>query len=595
MLGIENTLLLDLGLIVVGAAAFAFLGKLVRMPSIVAYIFAGILLGPVLGLVEIDHSLELIAEVGIALLLFLVGLELSFAKIRDVGRVAVAAGVGQVLFTACGGVVICLLLGFDFIASVFIAVALTFSSTVVVVKLLDQKGHLNRLYGRMAVGIFLVQDLIVILVLTLLAGLGHGDGLALGPVVLGLGQAFGGMALLLGIVLLASKYLLPGPFAWAARSPDTIFIWALFWCFLVAGLAGLLNLSLEIGAFLAGIALAQLPYNDDLRRRLHPLMSFFIAVFFVTLGIQMDLSAAREHALSAGVLSLFVIIGNPLIFMIIISRMNYSEWNSFQTSITVAQISEFSFIFAALGVSSGMIAQEVLSIVAVVGIVTITASAYMILYSDLLYRVCRGLRILALFRAKQTPDDEAISSRSGHVIVVGMNRLGVEIVRGLLRRGEGVLAVDTDPAKLQGLEGADILIGNVEYESVVEEIGMHEAKLVVSALQIEDANHLLAYRCRQMGVPCAIHAFDVSVVEDLLDLDTSYLMMPSVDGLIEQREILAREGLVNPAQRETSNVEHRVNVEHRTLNIERRILDDADQTTDFEAGSSEPEKRGSSG
>ncbi|MFP4259441.1 MAG: cation:proton antiporter [Opitutales bacterium] len=543
MTGFEHTLLLDLGFIVVGAAAFAFLGKLVRMPSIVAYIFAGILLGPVLQVVELDHSLELISELGIALLLFLVGLELSFEKIRDVGRVAVAAGVGQVVFTACGGIVICLALGFDWIASLFLAVALTFSSTVVVVKLLDQKGHLNRLYGRMAVGIFLVQDLIVILVLTLLAGLGQGEeqGLAFGPVLLGLAQAFGGMGLLLGIVLLASKYLLPRPFAWAARSPDTIFIWALFWCFLVAGLAGVLNLSLEIGAFLAGIALAQLPYNDDLRRRLHPLMSFFIAVFFVTLGIQMDLSAARENAFSAGVLSLFVIIGNPLIFMIIISRMNYSEWNSFQTSITVAQISEFSFIFAALGVSSGMIAQEVLSIIAVVGIVTITASAYMILYSDLLYRICRRLRILALFRAKQTPDEESVSSRSGHIIVVGMNRLGVEIVLGLVQRGEQVLAVDTDPAKLLGLDGAEILIGNVEYETVIEEIDLREAKLVVSALQIEDANHLLAYRCRKLGVPCAIHAFDVSVVEDLLDLDTNYLMMPSIDGLIEQREILERE------------------------------------------------------
>ena len=553
MQGSDYTLLLDLGFIVIGAAAFAFLGKLVRMPSIVAYIFAGIFLGPVLGLVEIGHSLELIAEVGIALLLFLVGLELSFAKIRDVGRVAVAAGVGQVVFTAAGGIVICLLLGFDLIASVFLAVALTFSSTVVVVKLLDQKGHLNRLYGRMAVGIFLVQDLIVILVLTLLAGLGHGDGLAFGTVALGLGKAFGGMALLLGIVLLASKYLLPRPFAWAARSPDTIFIWALFWCFLVAGLAGILDLSLEIGAFLAGIALAQLPYNDDLRRRLHPLMSFFIAVFFVTLGVQMDLSAARENALPAAVLSLFVIIGNPLIFMFIISRMNYSEWNSFQTSITVAQISEFSFIFAALGFSSGMITQDVLSIVAVVGIVTITVSAYMILYSDLLYRVCRRLRILRPFRAKQTPDDERITSRLGHVIVVGMNQLGVEIVQGLVRRGELVLAVDTDPAKLLGLDGAEVLIGNVEYESVVEEIGMREAKLVVSALQIEDTNHLLAYRCRKLGVPCSIHAFDVSVVDDLMDLETSYLLMPNVDGLVEQRDILEKEGLVG--ERPTSNME----------------------------------------
>ncbi|MFP4069220.1 MAG: cation:proton antiporter [Verrucomicrobiota bacterium] len=542
MHGSEFSLLLNLGFIVVTAAVFAFLGKLVRMPSIIGYILAGIVLGAGLGLVEIDHSLELISELGIALLLFLVGLELSFAKIRDVGRVAVAAGIGQVVFTALGGIVLCLLLGFDFIASLFIAVALTFSSTVVVVKLLDQKGDLNRLYGRIAVGIFLVQDLVVILVLTLLAGLGAGGSFQLGAVAYGLAKAFGGMALLLAIALTASKYLLPRPFAWASNAPDTIFIWALFWCFLIAGLAGVLGLSIEIGAFLAGIALAQLPYNEDLRLRLHPLMNFFIAVFFVTLGIQMDLSAAKEHWLTAAILSLFVIVGNPLIFMIIISRMGYSEFTSFRTSVTVAQISEFSFIFAAMGVSSGLIGQEVLSIVAVVGIVTIAVSAYMILYSEALYRACRWLRILRLFRAGQEVEPEPHHDRSGHVIVVGMNALGREIVRQLSLRGERVLAIDTDAGKLLGLGAADTLIGNVEYQSVVEEIGLREAKLVVSALQIEDTNHLLAYRCRSAKVPCAIHAFDLSVVDDLIELDTDYLLVPAIDGAIEQCDFIEKGG-----------------------------------------------------
>jgi len=124
-----------------------------------------------------------------------------------------------------------------------------------------------------------------------------------------------------------------------------------------------------------------------------------------------------------------------------------------------------------------------------------------------------------------------------------MNALGREIVKQLTLRSERVLAIDTDPKKLEDLGGADILIGNVEYQSVVEEIGLREAKLVVSALQIEDTNHLLAYRCRSAGVPCAIHAFDVSVVEDLLDLDTAYLLMPAVDGVVEQRDLMEKEGV----------------------------------------------------
>jgi len=542
----ELHLLRDLGFIVVTAAAFAFLGKLVKMPSIVAYIFAGIALGPVLHLVELEHSLELISKLGIALLLFLVGLELSFDKIRDVGGVAIVAGLGQVVFTALGGLALCLVLGFDLIASIFLAVGLTFSSTVVVVKLLDQKGDLGRLYGRIAVGIFLVQDLVVIAVLTLLSGLGATGEFTLSGVAGGLTKAVIGMIGLLAVVLLASRFLLPRPFAWASRSPDTLFIWALFWCFLITGLAGFLGLSLEVGAFLAGVALAQMPFNADLHRRLHPLMTFFVAIFFVTLGIRTDVSAAVDNWQASLALSLFVIIGNPLIFMLIIARMGYSERTAFRTSLTVAQISEFSFIFATMGLAAGLVGEEVLSITTLVGIVTIAISAYMILYTDRIYAVCKRLGILKLFRAKPTPETEGAGERTGHVIVVGMNALGREIVRRLVARGEQVLAIDTDPAKLEGLDGAETEIGNVEYETVLEEAGLHDARLVVSALQIEDANHLLAYRCRAANLPCAIHAFDPSVIQDLVDLDVAYLLTPSLEGAVVQRNMLEQEELLRP-------------------------------------------------
>ncbi len=547
MAGPELHLLFNLGAIIATGAVCAFLGKVIRMPSIVAYLAAGMLLGPALGLVEIDHSLELISKLGIALLLFLVGLELSFEKIRDVGKVAFYAGIGQVVFTALFGFLLCLALGFAPVPALFLAVALTFSSTVVVVKLLDQKGELDHLYGRIAVGIFLVQDIVVIAVLTILTGLqGAGAGFDPASIALSLARAGGGMVLLLGLTLLAAKYLLPRPFAWAARSPDTSFVWALSWCLLIAGLASALGLSIEIGAFLAGIAVAQLPYNSDLHRRLHPLMTLFVAVFFVTLGVRMDFSAAHESWSAAAILALFVLIGNPLIFMIIIARMGYSEGTAFRTSVTVAQISEFSFIFAAMGVSAGLVGDDTISIVALVGIVTIAASAYMIIYTEPLYRTLKRIGALKCFRAKQQADTDAYRARRGHIIVVGMNALGREIVSQLCRRGERVLAIDTDPAKLDGLGAADTLIGNVEYESVVEEVGLREAKLVVSALQIEDTNHLLAYRCRACGVPCAIHAFDVSVVDDLLELDTSYLLMPTVDGIVEQRRLLDTIGLDRP-------------------------------------------------
>ena len=535
----ELTLLLNLGFIVITAAVFAFLGKLVKMPSIVAYIIAGMALGPGLGIVHLDHSLELISELGIALLLFLVGLELSLQKIKDLGRVAMILGGLQVSMTAAGAYAIATLMGFGKMECVFLAATVTFSSTVVVIKLLDQKGATSRLFGRIAISLFLAQDIVVIIGLTILSGLGSGGGESFEMVALtkNLGIAFGGVIVLLLVSLLASRYVLPKPFAWASRSPDTVFIWALCWCFLVVLLAHQFHLSVEIGAFLAGIAIAQLPIHEDLHRRLHPLMTFFVAVFLVTLGIQMEISVLGEVWKYALGLSAFVIIAKPLIVFTILSRLRYSEYTAFQTATASGQVSEFAFILLGLGAGAGLIEARVASLGGMVGILTIAISSYLILYGDLLYAVFQKLGILKFFNAKQEPDTEEVHTQEGHVIVVGMNALGREVVKQLSARGETVLAIDTDPRKLEGLNCAETLIGSVEYESAVEEIGLGRARLVISALQIEDTNHLLAYRCRSAGVPCAIHAFDISVVEDLLDLDTAYMFMPAFDAVREQLAI----------------------------------------------------------
>jgi len=535
----ELTLLLNLGFIVITAAGFAFLGKLVKMPSIVAYIIAGMVLGPGLGIVQLDHSLKLISELGIALLLFLVGLELSLQKIKDLGRVAIILGGLQVPMTAAGAYVISTLMGFSVVECVFLAATVTFSSTVVVIKLLDQKGATSRLFGRIAISLFLAQDIVVIIGLTILSGLGSGGDEPFEMVTLtkSLGIAFAGMVILLLVSLFASRCVLPKPFAWASRSPDTVFIWALCWCFLVVLLAHQFHLSVEIGAFLAGIAIAQLPIHEDLHRRLHPLMTFFVAVFLVTLGIQMDISVLGEVWKYALGLSVFVIIAKPLIVFIILSRLRYSEYTAFQAATASGQVSEFAFILLGLGAGAGLIEGRVVSLGGMVGILTIAISSYLILYSDPLYSAFQKLGVLKFFKAKQEPDTEEQHSYEGHVIVVGMNALGREVVKQLSGRGETVLAIDTDPRKLEGLNCAETLIGSVEYESAVEEIGLSRARLVISALQIEDTNHLLAYRCRSAGVPCAIHAFDISVVEDLLDLDTAYMFMPAFDAVREQLAI----------------------------------------------------------
>jgi Kef-type K+ transport system membrane component KefB len=550
---IETDLIRHLGLILVAAAGALLAGRALRVPSIVTYLMVGILLGPGTGLLPRTDPLELIAEVGIALLLFIVGLELSLEKIRDLGKVAVVAGLGQVAFTAIGGYLLAYLLGFTHMEALFLGVALTFSSTVVVVKLLDQKKEIDTLYGRIAVGIFLVQDLVVIIALTLLAGLGGREEADFSRVSMGVLLAFVGMAGLLVLALLAAKWVLPPIFGWAASSAQTLFLWSLAWCFLFVLLAESFELSPEIGAFLAGVSLAQLPFNQDLRRRIHPLMSFFIAVFFVTLGARMELGAALQMWPAALALSLFVLVGNPVIFLWIIIRMGYGQRTAFLTSVTVAQISEFSFIFAGLGLATGLIDEAILSVVALVGFVTIGVSAYMILYNHQLYDWSRRLGLLSLFAAR--PEGESVAAvesglgqkgpREGHVIVVGMNALGRRLVEEICRRGVSALAVDTDPAKLRGLPCPGIL-GDSEYAQVLEDADLSRARLLISALQIEDTNVLLAYRARRAGVPAGIHVFDRSLRRQLREVGVDFPFDPKAAALKRILHELEVEGILQP-------------------------------------------------
>lgn len=516
-----------LGIFVIAAALAALVGRWLRLPSLVSFIAAGLVIGPVtkvVGPATTPEALELIGEIGIVLLMFIVGLELSLERLREVGKVALAAGLGQVAFTAVLGFGLCLALGFEALESVFIATALTFSSTAVVVKLLDQKNELHTLYGQIAVGIFLVQDLVVIVVLTFLAGLGSGKTMSAGEVVLGLARAFGGMALLLAVCLLGARYVLPVVFGRVAGEPRTLFVWCLAWCLGFVIAADALGLSIEIGAFLAGLAIAQLRFASDLRRRAHPLMSFFIAVFFVSLGAQMELESAGAVWLKGIALSLFVLIGNPVIFIWIIARFGYTERTSFLTSVTVAQISELSFIFAAMGLSMGVISEQILSVVGVVGIVTITISAYMILYNHQLYALLRRTRILGIFGARTGSEKEVVRPPlRDHVIVVGMNDLGRRVARMLHERGETVLAIDTDNRKIAGLD-CRTLVGDIDYQSTLDEAGFDGAHMAISALRIENVNKLFVFRCRRAGVPVAVYTYDRPTYEQLEEVGASYLV-----------------------------------------------------------------------
>lgn len=541
---VEFELLRSLGLMLLAALTVVLAARVVRVPNIVAYIVAGLLLGPVFGGLEVSHTIELISEFGIILLLFLVGLELSLDKIKEVGTTAFVAGAVQMTGTALGGGLLSALFGYGLLESVAVAVAVMFSSTVVVVKLLEKQGDLDARYGQIAVGVLLVQDLVVVMVLTFVAGLAGPDELVWADVAWGLGQAFVGMALLGGVLVVAARYVLPPLMQWISRMTEGLFIWSLFWCFLVVLGAEAFRLSPELGAFLAGIALAQLPQCHELRQRVHPLMNVFIIVFFVSLGLQMELSAALEQWPFALALSIFVMVAKPLILSGVLPQLGHGEETSFRTGLSLAQISEFSLIFGALALSSGLIDERLLSVITLVGLVTFALSSFLLLYSGPLYAAVQPYHPLAWAGAVQEAPESSEEELRDHVIVVGMNTLGRCIVEQLVEGGETVVAVDTDPEKLAPLQ-IPTVHGNAVHEAVREEMHLDTAKLLVSSLSIEGTNNLLAYHAKQAGVPCSIHAFDRTSEDSLRDLGVDYLIRSKHEGArhllheLQSREVLA--------------------------------------------------------
>ena len=534
-------ILRDLGAIMLAAAAMLLIARLFRVPTILAYIAAGLLLGPLTGWIVVTASVDLISKIGIALLLFLVGLELSLERIRDVGRVALGAGVLQIALTTAAGLALAALLGFTGVEAWMLALAITFSSTVVVVRILQSRGGLRRTDGRIALGILLVQDIAVAIALTVVAAASGSGGDAALP---GLLRAGTGLAALLAFSLVSIRWLLSPALRWLSPSMEATFVAAIAWCFLFIAAAHRLGLSVEIGAFIAGITLAQCAIHGDLVRRVHPLVNLFVAVFFVTLGIHVDLAAAAAHWPAALIVGAVVLIGKPILVMGLVLAFGYGARTAFRTGIALGQMSEFAFILGALAVATGLMQEATLGLIALARIGTMAVSAVLMHTSDRLWSRLEHTRLIGRLEP-DAPDAAAMDAQlHGHVIVVGMNALGRRLVRALVDRGETVLAIDTDPDKLAGLPGHH-LAGSTDHASVLESAHLVDAKLLISALQIESANSLLAYRARRLGVPTSIHAFDAAVIPELHRIGVDHLMVSKHDGIRTIAAELQRAGVID--------------------------------------------------
>lgn len=503
-----DNVFLQIGIILGVAAAAGALAQALRQPLIVAFIAVGILLGPS-GLSVVVHSseIELFARLGIALLLFVVGLKLDLHIIRTVGPVALASGLGQVLFTSLVGYAIGLLLGMDHITAIYVAVALTFSSTIIIVKLLSDKREVDSLHGRIALGFLIVQDIVVVLVMIGLTAFGEAEGgLHIGREAL--------LILLKGALMLATvaalmRYVLPSLLHRLAYSSELLMLFAIAWAVLGAAAGDALGFSKEVGAFLAGISIASTRYREQVAARLVSLRDFLLLFFFIELGATLNLGALSGQVGEALVFSIFVLVGNPLIVMAIMGYMGYRRRTGFLAGLTVAQISEFSLILAALGLSLGHLSQETVGLITLVGLITISVSTYMILYSHELYQ--RLSPYLSVFerRLVHREDDSFVGEESVDILVVGLGRFGATMAADLRQRGCRLLALDFDPANVQrhARDGYSVHYGDAEDPELLASLPLTRIKWVVSTLRDPVVNRMLLHSLRQLGYQGKIALF----------------------------------------------------------------------------------------
>lgn len=480
----------SVALILALAVAAGAIAKLLRQPVVVSFIIVGILAGPTaFNLVEGAEEIRLFAKFGIAILLFLVGLKLDFHMIRSTGKVALVAGLSQVAFTAAVGFGIAMLFGFEATTAFYIAVALTFSSTIIIIKLIGDKRELDTLYGRIAVGILIVQDILVVAAMVVIVTIGTpGEGSVVTDLVVTLASS----AVFLGVIAFASKFVLEKVLDWISKSPELTLLFGVAWAIVLAAISILIGLSMEIGAFVAGVSLASTAYRESLGARMVSLRDVMLLFFFIELGASLTFADALGQLWPAIVLSLFVLVGKPLIVFAIMGWMGYRSITSFRAGVALAQISEFSLILIALGYSLGQVDSAVLSLVTLVAVFTITVSSYLILYTDKLFPLMQGF--MHLFeRGKSSAVDEESQSLSFDAIVIGSGRFGTEVISGLISSGSSVLAVDLDPDALARARelGAETLFGDVGDPDFAKMLPIHQTGTLICTAPDRSTNTLL--------------------------------------------------------------------------------------------------------
>ena len=476
-------MLVQIAIAIVVATAFAFAAKWTRQPVILGYIAAGILVGETEGLRLISTSvIEPISELGLILLLFMIGLEIDLKKLREAGRMIASAGVAQFWICVALGLAVFPFIGFggSRLAPLYLAVSCALSSTMIVVKLLYDKYELDTTTGRITLGILVFQDIWAILFLALQPSLRN-------PAPIVLLTSFAKGAAVVAFSLLVSRYVLPRLFRSIARVPELLVLGALGWCFGVVLLSSALGLSSEMGALIAGVSLSTFPYNLDVIAKVISLRDFFITLFFVTLGTKIPRPTVEVLTLSIAT-SAFLVASRFLSIVPVLRRMGADNRISVSPALNLSQISEFSLVICTLGVRFGHIGPRVLSVVVLTLVITSVLSTYAILQSYPLFLRMKPLLHRFGLRDPVTKDPTQAVRFGNPIVFLGFARQASSLFESLVRDDPSVArtitVIDFNPPVKAELDrrGVHAFYGDISHADTLQHANVGLAKLIISTV-----------------------------------------------------------------------------------------------------------------
>lgn len=513
----------ELSLVLVIVAVVAGIMRLLRQPLILGYIFTGIIVGPVLHIIHAREAFAGFSQIGIALLLFIIGLGMNVATVKTLGKVSVLTALARLVAAGGIGVGVMLIMGFSLATALVMGLALFFSSTIIILKVLSDKREINRLHSQIAIGVLLVEDVVATLAIVIIAALGKGEGLSGQDIALLGAKALGLGALLYGV----GAHLIPKISKKFAQNQELLFIFAVAWGFGIATLFEKSGFSHEVGALFAGISLAGLPYATEMASRLKPLRDFFVVLFFVSLGESFTFDNFGEIIVPVIVLSAVVIVTKPLASMIALGMQGYTKLTSFKAAIHLSQVSEFSIILVMLATGTGLISSQSGAIITFVALITIGISSYLMHYDEAIYR--KWQRKLNIFERHELRE-RGRREQPYSCILFGYHHGGHEFLQMFRDMKQRYLVVDYNPEIIEHLDSQGIrhAYGDATDIEFLDEINAGRAKFVASTIIDRTVNHLILTHLHRFN-PDVVYICHARTYEDALALyeqGATYVILP---------------------------------------------------------------------